>query len=129
MAARRSDSAPRGARLARARSEAEPWYAARCVFKHTNLKALRRRKNVYEERIVLVRARSFDEAFRKAEREAKKYARGTAGITYIRFVEAYHLFGRRVGDGSEVFSLMRSSDLTSRAFVARYLRDGSEHRR
>lgn len=104
------------------------WYAARSVFRHGALKGTARRKHVYEERIVLLRAGSDNEAIKLAEREARRYAGLDAGITYLNYVETYHLFEASIRNGSEVFSLLRSSNRSADRFLSRYYDDGSEHR-
>lgn len=109
------------------KGDLEPWYAARCVFCHAIGQRLPRRRHLYEERVIILRARSADEAIREAEREAREYARST-GARYLQFVETFHLLEKRVGSGSEVFSLMRSSNRAPDPFLSRYYDDGSEHR-
>lgn len=110
-------------------TKAEPWYAVRCVFLHPDLRGEKRRKNVYEERIIVVRAGSEREAMRKGEREAKEYSKGLESVRRLKFVETFHLFGKTIRDGTEVFSLMRSSNLDGRKFLDRYFDEGLEHRR
>jgi hypothetical protein len=105
------------------------WYAARCIFRHGTLKGTARRKHVYEERIVLLRAGSDNEAIKLAELDARKYAGQDAGITYLHYVETYHLFAASIRSGAEVFSLLRSSNRSAAGFLSRYYDDGSEHRR
>jgi hypothetical protein len=105
------------------------WYAARCLFSHSVLSGKARRKHVYEERVVLLRANTDNDAIRQAEREARKYARSGMGISYLGYVETYHLFAASIRSGTEVFSLMRSSNLRAEPFLSRYYDDGSEHRR
>jgi hypothetical protein len=112
-----------------AKTSKDEWYAARCIFRHAEARPLKRRKHVYEERIILVRARSENQAIRKAEREAKAYLKGDDATVRLPFVEVFHLFVASIRDGSEVFSLMRSSSLNPPAYIARYFDDGSEHRR
>ena len=110
------------------KAAAKDWYAARCLFRHGALKGTARRKHVYEERIVLVRAGSDREAIRLAERDARKYAGQDAATTYLNYVETYHLFETSIRTGAEVFSLLRSSNLSGSRFLSRYYDDGSEHR-
>jgi hypothetical protein len=110
----------------RAMNTQQPWYAARCLFEHGEF-SKRDRLPCYEERIVVFRARSFGEAIRKAEKEAKEYCRGLK-TRYLGFVEAFHLFERTLKDGAEVFSLMRSKKMTSKQFIKTYYADGTFHR-
>jgi len=103
----------------------EPWYGAKCVFRHDDLQR-EEGSYVYEERVVLIRADSFDEAIAKAEQEAHTYAEEFDGI-YLDFCGVYHLADNEVGDGCEVYSLMRTSDLEVDDFITRYFDDGTQH--
>ena len=104
----------------------EPWYAAKCVFRHTNLTA-KGGGWVYEERIVLFRASNEDDAISKAEEEAPQYA--TEGTEYLGFVEVFHLFTETLEDKIEVFSSMRSSKLPPSEYLDRFIDTGTEHAR
>jgi hypothetical protein len=104
----------------------EPWYAARCLFEHGDF-SRRDRVPCYEERVVIFRARSFREAIRKAEKEAKEYCRGLA-TRYLGFVEAFHLFSSTLEEGVEVFSILRSKKMTSSRFIKTFYDDRSFHR-
>ncbi len=72
-----------------------------------------------EERIVLFKARSFDEAISKAEMEAKNYVKGThrnaygqtVRARYLKAFDAFELYDEP-GSGVEVFS---STEVTPRA--------------
>ncbi len=103
-----------------------PWYAARCVFRYADLRV--RGRAVYEERIVLLRAAGFRQALRRAEAEARRYAHDSKA-EYVGFAEVFQLDAAEVGDGTEVFSLMRHSRLTPDRYVARFFDTGAEHRR
>jgi uncharacterized protein DUF4288 len=106
----------------------EPWYGAKCLFLHKDL-TKSQRTPCYEERITLIRARSFTEAVRKGETEAKRYAKGTGRVEYLGFISVFHLFDSKVGDGTEVFSIMRSISLSKKAFIDRHYDDGTFHSR
>lgn len=94
------------------------WYGVRCVFRHGPLE-------VYEERITLWTARSFDEAIERAEIEAAEYCEDLDDVEYVRFAEAYRFDGVP-GEGVEVFSLMRESTLPPAGYVSRYFATGRE---
>lgn len=96
----------------------EPWYGAKCVFLHTAIES--RPGQVYEERVVLIRASSFEEAISKAEQEAEEYARDAEGCSYVGFVDIFHVYDERVGDRTEVYSLMRDSDLGVDQYIERF---------
>ena len=103
----------------------EPWYAAKTVYKNGYvLDGVR--QACFEERVVLFRAASFEDAIAKAEAEAKEYAAGCERTVYLGFMDVYWLFEKTVGDKTEVFSLMRDSDLSQEEYLARYCGDVNE---
>lgn len=103
----------------------EPWYGAKCVFLHTGTQSTDGR--VYEERVILVKASSFDEAISRAEVMAKEYVKELDDCTYTGFVNAFHIYDESVGDGSEVYSLMRTSALSADDYLNTYYDTGFEH--
>jgi len=103
----------------------EPWYTARCIFHHPALRG-EDGAAVYEERFVLFRAESGEEAVRMAEEEARAYGIHTAGIEYVKLIDVFHLFDDQVGAGSEVYSQMRTSHLDACEYIDRYFDTGEE---
>lgn len=103
------------------RKNAEPWYAVKSVFYH-------RLPAKYEERIVLFRAASFEEAECKAEEESKEYALSLEGVDYIEWVDVFHLFDERIGDKVEVYSRLTASELEPAQYVAAKYYDGKTHK-
>jgi len=96
-----------------------------------------------EERVVLFKARNFDEAIRKAEREAGAYATGShlnpygqqVKTVYLGCVDAFELFDPPA-QGVEVFSateLIRkrtdTKTVTERKFAKKEQRGGIKSRR
>jgi len=104
----------------------EPWYSAKCLFLHKDL-SRRQKKPCYEERITLIHARTFDEAIRKGEAEAKRYAKGLGKVEYLGFITVFHLFDSKIEDGSEIYSILRSVRLRSTEFINRHYDDGTFH--
>ena len=104
------------------------WWAVRCVIQ-VGAAEDSAATNAYEERITLWRATSADEAIERAEAEVAGYLdlgdQPPLG-TYLGLAQCYHLFGG-VGDGAEVFSLMRDSALGPRAYLDRFFTTGAEH--
>ncbi len=105
--------------------EEADWYSVKCVFKHENL-SQKEGEVLYEERVVVLKAESLDEAIRLGEAEAASYSGSNEGASYTGFISAYHLFVRKLDNGAEVYSLMRQSSLNTDAFLDRYYDDGSE---
>ncbi|MFG2816009.1 hypothetical protein [Streptomyces sp. NPDC048410] len=94
------------------------WYGVRCVFRHRPL-------GVYEERVTLWTAHSLDEAIGRAETEAREYCDMLEGVEYANFAEAFRI-GDVPGEGVEVFSLMRESELPPGEYVQRFFATGAE---
>ncbi len=110
---------------------AKNWYAVKSLYRTVARgKPMRRdgyRANaaIIEERVVLFAARSFDEAIRKAEKEAREYAaltyRNVYGQRvikkYLDVCDAFHLFeppasGREVYSRTEVVTERPSASVT-----------------
>lgn len=96
----------------------------RCIFKHDHHTGI-----LYEERIVLVKASSFDEAIERGEREAVDYVSTLGDVEYLGDAEAFHIAEQKVGDLTEVFSLMRESELDPNEYVATFFQTGRERSR
>ena len=79
---------------------------------------------LYEERVTVWSTSSIEAAIRLAEQESKDYADATDGTT-VGFVQAYEL-AMAPSHGSEVFSLMRVSDLDASEYVDRFFDTGAE---
>ncbi|MBO2451411.1 hypothetical protein J4573_30275 [Actinomadura barringtoniae] len=80
----------------------------------------------YEERVTVWRAGSLDEAIARAEGEAAEYA-AAVGVEYLAFAQAYWIGGEEaLGEGAEVFSLVRDSELGADAYLSRFFDTGAE---
>jgi len=101
------------------------WYSAKCVFRH-RAHVADLHKFVYEERVIVLRADDLNEAVRRAEDEAKQYATSLEGVEFTGFVAAYDTGEDEITDLTEVYSILRDSDLQSDAFLDRYYDDRSE---
>ncbi|MCA9248865.1 MAG: DUF4288 domain-containing protein [Planctomycetales bacterium] len=103
----------------------EPWYGVRLIYRLTGLS-----RPAYEERVVLVRAESGEGAIAAAEKESKVYESETA--QYVGYAMAFHIFdenGPCLGPGTEVFSLIRQSELDPKAYLDRFHDTGNEFAR
>lgn len=101
------------------------WYSAKCVFRH-NAPAGSSGKFGYEERLIVLRADDLPDAIKRAEEEAHEYSAGLDGVEFTGFVSAYDLGEDEIHDLSEVYSVLRDSDLEANSFLDRYYDDGSE---
>lgn len=103
----------------------EPWYAVKCLFLHNDLKH-RNGKNNFEERILLVKAKNFDDAIEKAEKEAIEYCEDLDDVEYLNFCSAYHIAESRILDLTEIYSLITTSDLDQIEYIKKYYDTGGE---
>ncbi|MFG3344519.1 hypothetical protein ACGF1Z_05590 [Streptomyces sp. NPDC048018] len=97
--------------------EQRAWYGVRSFYRWLTWE-----NRPYEERVVLFRARSLDEALELAERESAEYAR-EGGFDVLDMLQAYRISdgdGEEVGAGTEVFSLLHALDLPANGFLDRY---------
>jgi hypothetical protein len=100
-------------------TSSEPWFSVRCVFQ---------REGAFEERITLWLADDFDTAIAHAEAEAREYAE-IAGMEYLGLAQAFHLFESELQPGTEVFSLIRKSDLDADDYLSAFFATGTEFER
>lgn len=103
----------------------EPWYGVKCIFLHHDLKN-RNGQNNFEERVILVYANSFDDAIEKAEKEAKLYCEQLETVEYLKFCNAYRIGESQIEDGTEIYSLITKSDLSSADFINTHHATGGE---
>ncbi|MCA9173544.1 MAG: DUF4288 domain-containing protein [Planctomycetales bacterium] len=103
----------------------EPWYGVRLIYRLTGMS-----RPAYEERILIVRANSEDDAIARAERCSREYESETA--EYIGYAMSFHIFdedGACLEPGTEVFSLIRESQLDPADYLDRFHDSGSERAR
>jgi hypothetical protein len=96
------------------------WFSARTVYEHDKTG-----DGLFEERIVVVRADGFEDALERAGVEATGYAEAV-GCVYTGYVSVFEIVEETVGDGTEVFSLMRDSDLNAEEYIDRFYTTGDE---
>ena len=105
---------------------AATWFSVRCVFRIFD-EARSVDGGAYEERITLWQANSSDEAIALAEAEAAEYVEG-ANIEFAGLAQSFQLFDPPAS-GSEVFSLIRDSDLQPKDYLDRFFDTGAERQR
>lgn len=94
------------------------WFAVRQVFHHTA-------RGVFEERITLWEAATFEDAVAEAEREGAAYVEGDADVILLDLAQAFRLFDPPAS-GQEVFSLMRESELQPKDYLDAFFDTGRE---
>lgn len=105
------------------------WYSVRCAFASETWVDEDGSYTTYEERVTLWQAGSADEAIERAEAEALAYAAAVeeTPVTYLGLAQCFHLFDEP-GDGAEMFSMMRDSELDPEEYIDTFFDTGSEHR-
>jgi len=81
-------------------------------------------KHLYEERITLWQAESLERAIEFAEKEASEYS-GEA-CEFLGFSQGYAMFELAQGNGVELFSLLRESDLEPELYLNSFFDSGLE---
>lgn len=103
-----------------------PIYSVRQIFQWRPSRD-QKMKHVYEERITMWRAKSLEHAINKAEAGAQEYAK----LNRFKFCgqsQAFEPFeDLNVPQGTEVFSLLRDSDLPPRRYIRVFFATGAEH--
>lgn len=105
----------------------EDYYAAKCVFA-CDLVDNGERKPAFEERIVLLQATSFAEAFEMAAIEGRRYAGEDQSSHRTRFIACVGVFLVQdpLETGVQVFSMIRESPLPPDAYLRQFHRTGTE---
>jgi hypothetical protein len=101
----------------------EPWYGVRLVYRHVHANG-----HAFEERVLIVRAEDFDSAIARAERISRDDYENESTI-YTNYAMAFHIFdenGDALGDGVDVFSLIRNSELPVDDYLNRFHDTGNE---
>ncbi len=104
-------------------STGEPWYGVRLVYQHNRLSG-----HAYEERILIVRAKSAEAAIEMAEAiSVQEYEdESTVRLEYAMTFNIFDCDGPCLPPGTEVFSLIRDSDLTPDEYLNRFHTTGAE---
>jgi len=106
----------------------EYFFSAKCVFRSEFVED-GQPVSVFEERIVFVKGREFDEAFDKAEEEARRYAANNQSekrnTTFLACVGVF-IVQDPMEDGVEVFSMLRESNMPSEDYLKAHYRTDTE---
>jgi hypothetical protein len=99
------------------------WFSVRCIIRWSEHEG-----TPYEERITLWQADSASEAICLAEEEAREYAE-LLNFEFVECAQLYELGPLKGGfaDGTEVFSLLRDSNLDPDDYLDRFFDTGHEH--
>ena len=99
-------------------------YAVRCIFECPK-EEFNELAHLYEERITVWQASDIDTAIDKAVEEAETYAHDQR-FSFGGLSQAYWISAAVSLDGTEVFSLMRESDLPIEEYLDWFFSTGNE---
>src|SRR5665213_1590883 len=100
------------------------WFGVRCVFELDPAVRADTEPRVFEERVTIWRASDFDSAIELAEAEALDYAT-ILDAKYLGLAQAYKIEGPPM-QGTEVFSLIRHSELAPGDYLSAFFDTGRE---
>jgi len=78
--------------------ENQPWYGVKVLFLHNN--------QLLEERVIVVKAESFDDAQAIAIQNSQEYIIGLNNTKFVAIADIFHMFNETIESGTEVFSRM-----------------------
>ncbi len=94
------------------------WFGVRCIFELDPEARSDTDPRSFEERVTIWQAGGFDAAIELAEADAVDYAT-TLDAKYLGFAQAYKIEGLPM-QGSEVFSLVRQSELAPDEYLSAF---------
>jgi hypothetical protein len=103
------------------------WYSVRCVFQLVDAKE---NESPYEERITLWQASDFETAIELAEDEAAEYIEDSQWA-YLGLAQCFYLGDdvNMILSGTEVYSLIRNSELPPEEYLDTFFDTGDEYQR
>jgi len=97
----------------------QSWYGIRSIFRSDRTEDGKPCRT-FEERVVLFRAATFEEALAKGEAEAKRYAADWPHPRILDHIIAFHIHDDELREGDEVWSCIRRLDMPDEEFLRRF---------
>jgi hypothetical protein len=94
------------------------WYSVRSIFR-LDRTVDGKAECLFEERVVVFRAASSEEALAKGRAEAQRYAEGETHPKMLDHIVAFDLYEEELCEGEEVWSCLRRSDESDEQFLDR----------
>ena len=96
----------------------QDWYSVRSIFRHDRI-VDGKPERLFEERVVIFRATSTEDALTKGRAEAQRYAEGETHPIMLDHIVAFGLLEEDLCEGEEVWSCLRESDNSDEQFLDR----------
>jgi Domain of unknown function (DUF4288) len=102
----------------------QQWYSVRSIFK-LPASPDGQRPPLFEERVVIFRAASPDQALEKGRAEAKRYSEGESQPKMLDHIVALHLWEEELHEGEEVWSCLRQLDVSDEEFLDVFMKESN----
>jgi hypothetical protein len=96
------------------------WFAGRTTYRNSAIVEDGLAKTVFEERIILVWAREFEEASAKVRAEAQQYLQSDPNLELVECTVIYCTQEQEISEGAEVWSLLRECDMPASDYIRHY---------
>ena len=98
--------------------EEQQWYSVRSVFRSDKI-VDGRPVRMFEERVVVFRAASSEEALVKGRAEAQRYTEGETHPKLLNYIVAFGIWEEELREGEEVWCCFRETDVSDEEFLDR----------
>jgi hypothetical protein len=96
----------------------QSWYGVRSIFRSDRTEDGKPCRT-FEERVVLFRASTFEDALAKGKAEAQRYAADWPHPRVFEHIVAFHIHDDELREGDEVWSCIRRLDISDEEFAKR----------
>ena len=94
----------------------QQWYSVRSIFRLPG-SSDGQRPPLFEERVVIFRAASPEEALEKGRAEAKRYSEGETQPRMLAHIVVFSIWEDKLAEGEEVWSCLRQLDISDEQFL------------
>jgi hypothetical protein len=96
----------------------QQWYSVRSIFKLSG-SSDGQRPPLFEERVVILRAASPEQALEKGRAEAKRYSQGETQPRMLAHIVVFSILEEELAEGEEVWSCLRKIEISDEEFLDR----------
>jgi len=96
----------------------QPWFSVRSIFK-LPASPDGQRPPLFEERVVIFRAASPEQALEKGQAEAKRYSEGETQPRMLAHIVVFSIWEEELAEGEEVWSCLRRIQISDEEFLDR----------
>ena len=93
----------------------QPWYGVKALFSHSD--------QLLEERIIVIKAQSFDDAQAQAIKNAEAYTGSLDNAKFVAIADIFHVFDETIESGTEVYSRMNEVEGDVNKYIESHYED------